>query len=83
MSNDNVVSLGDPVDKPGHYNRNGVETWDIIEHMIADYPDPVCAYHVASMVKYLDRAPHKGDFYENVKKAVRHAQRLSVHLRSL
>ena len=47
----------DPINPP-HYQREGVETIDIIEHVIKDYP-PVVAYHIGSALKYLARAPHK------------------------
>lgn len=70
----------DLVKSPPHYNRNGVETWDVIEHVICEYPDPTCAYHIASIHKYSDRAPYKGKFYEDLRKAIQHAKRLEKYL---
>ena len=76
------VTLPEPdlVKSPPHYNRNGIETWDLIEHVVCEYPDPTCAYHVASIHKYSDRAPYKGKFYEDIRKAIQHAKRLEKYL---
>ena len=70
----------DLVKSPSHYNRNGVETWDLIEHKVCEYPDPICAYHVASIDKYTDRAPYKENFYRDIRKAIQHAKRLEAYL---
>lgn len=70
----------DLVKSPSHYNRNGIETWDLIEHVILEYPDPTCAYHIASIHKYSDRAPYKGKFYQDLRKAIQHAKRLEKYL---
>lgn len=70
----------DLVKSPAHYNRNGVETWDLIEHVVCEYPDPTCAYHIASIHKYSDRAPYKGKFYQDIRKAIQHAKRLEKYL---
>lgn len=51
------TELPDPVNPP-HYKVGGVETIDIIEHIIQDYP-PIVAYNLGSVLKYLARAPHK------------------------
>ena len=70
----------DPVKHPAHYNRNAIETWDIIEHVIEKYPDPTAAYHVASCLKYFDRCCFKGNFYQDLRKGIEHAKRLEKHL---
>ncbi|MFZ9654656.1 MAG: DUF3310 domain-containing protein [Limnohabitans sp.] len=36
--------------------------------MVAHYP-PAMAYHVGCILKYLWRAPHKGSFAQDLKKA--------------
>lgn len=75
-----TCTLEDPVSSPSHYNRNGIETWDLIEHVICEYPDPTAAYHVASIHKYCDRAPYKENFYQDLRKAIQHAKRLEKYL---
>lgn len=58
----------DPVNNPRHYIRGGVEAIDIIEHVAKDYPADM-AYHVGNILKYLIRAPHKGNMRQDLSKA--------------
>lgn len=64
----------DMVNSPPHYNVGGVELVDIIEHIIQDYP-PIEAYHIATVIKYLGRAPYKGSKERDMKKAMWHLRR--------
>ena len=70
----------DPVNHPPHYKRGGVETIDIIEHVISDY-SPVDAFHVSQVLKYLARAPHKGAFAQDIEKAHWYLSRLVRRVR--
>jgi hypothetical protein len=54
-----VVEM-DAVRRPAHYTKGQVEAIDIIEQVVAGYEDPVEAYLVGQVLKYLIRAPHKG-----------------------
>ena len=69
------VKLPDPINPP-HYKRNGVETIDLIEHIIADYKDPIQAGLVWQILKYLARAPHKGNQTDDLCKAGWYMERL-------
>jgi hypothetical protein len=58
----------DPVNAPAHYRQGSIETIDYIEQIIAHYP-PVVGYHVGQALKYLSRAPHKGELKQDLLKA--------------
>ncbi len=74
----NNLELPDPkvdeVNSPPHYKRGKYELVDIIEHIIQDYP-PKKAYHVATVIKYLGRAPYKDNLEQDMKKAYWHLRR--------
>ncbi len=65
----------DMINSPAHYKRNGIEAVDLIEHAIEDFP-PIEAYHIATVLKYLLRAPYKGNKQDDIKKAHWHLSRL-------
>ncbi len=65
----------DMVNSPPHYKRNGIEAVDLIEHAIEDFP-PIEAYHIATVLKYLLRAPYKGNRQQDIQKAHWHLSRL-------
>lgn len=52
----------DMVNNPPHYTTGGVETIDFIEAKKLDY-------NLGNVVKYITRADHKGDKYEDLCKA--------------
>ena len=58
----------DAVNRPAHYTQGGVEVIDIIEQITKDYP-PDIAYHIGNCIKYLARAPHKGNLQQDLGKA--------------
>lgn len=58
----------DPVSKPAHYNYGKVETIDYIMQVCALYPGHQAAL-VGNVIKYLSRAPLKGDKEKDLKKA--------------
>ena len=52
----------DMINHPPHYTVGGVETIDFIEAKKLDY-------NLGNVVKYITRADHKGDRYEDLCKA--------------
>ncbi len=63
----------DPVKKPAHYNFGKYEVIDVIE-------DWSLGYHLGNVVKYVARAPHKGEELQDLKKALWYLQR---HIKNL
>lgn len=66
----------DMVNSPPHYNAGKIETIDKIEDVVQNYESPVHAVLAANVIKYLDRAPLKGDYLESLKKAQWYLNRL-------
>lgn len=58
----------DPVKKPAHYNFGNLEVIDVIE-------DWRLGYHLGNVVKYIARAPHKGEELQDLKKGLWYLQR--------
>lgn len=58
----------DKVNSPLHYNYGKVETIDYIMQVCALYPGHQAAL-VANVIKYVSRAPMKGDKEKDLKKA--------------
>ena len=63
-----VAERADSVNKPLHYNYGKVETIDYIMQVCALYPGHQAAL-VANVIKYVSRAPLKGDKEKDLKKA--------------
>ena len=59
--------------KPTHYNLK-TEPIDYIEQITADYP-PEIAFHIGNVLKYISRAPHKGDIENDLNKALNYMHR--------
>lgn len=59
----------DPIQRPKHYIRNGMEAIDVIEAFASNN------YHRGNALKYLLRADQKGAVAEDLKKAVWFIQR--------
>lgn len=57
------------VDHPAHYNTGRIEVIDAIEDWKLDF-------HAGNVIKYLTRAPHKGNELEDLKKAQWYLTRL-------
>lgn len=64
--------MNDSVEHPAHYDFGQIEAREIIELAIADIPDPVAAYHVATTLKYFLRASRKC-WTEDIAKGCKHA----------
>lgn len=57
----------DPVNHPSHYTQNKFESID--EMMIAFGPEAVYHFCICNAWKHKNRAPYKGNFEEDMKKA--------------
>ena len=60
--------MSDIIKKPAHYNFGKYEVIDVIE-------DWGVGYHLGNVVKYVARAPHKGEELQDLKKALWYLQR--------
>ena len=60
--------MSDNVNHPDHYTAGSVETIDVIEQITVFYPkaDLWC---IGSVLKYLARAPLKGEYEDDLRKA--------------
>jgi hypothetical protein len=54
--------MHDPVNHPSHYTFGSIEVITVIE-------DWDLGYHLGNAVKYIARAPHKGNRLEDLEKA--------------
>lgn len=61
--------MTDAVNHPPHYTKGKFEIIDIIEDIIAQYPDTVLGSQIWQVLKYCARAPHKDDLTEDLQKA--------------
>lgn len=61
----------DVVKKPSHYNSGKYEVIDIIESVLGSLGlAPFNSYCMGNAIKYICRAGLKGDFKEDIKKAI-------------
>ena len=58
------------VEHPPHYNSGKFETIDVIEDIVKGYKSSFVGYCVSNSIKYISRAPFKGSFLQDLKKAV-------------
>lgn len=68
--------VGDLINSPKHYTKSKYETIDIIEDIISNYEISQDAFLVGQVIKYLSRAPLKGNYLENIQKAQWYLNRL-------
>ena len=66
----------DMVNHPSHYTFGGVECIDAITSALSSYKDSVDSWLVGQVIKYLWRAPLKGKYEEDIKKAQFYLNRL-------
>ena len=71
----------DMVNHPSHYTSGGVECIDAITAALSKYDDPVDSWLVGQVIKYLWRAPLKGKYEEDIKKAQFYLNRLVEKIR--
>ena len=64
------------VNHPSHYTHGGVECIDAITSALSSYEDSVDSWLVGQVIKYLWRAPLKGKYDEDIKKAQFYLNRL-------
>lgn len=62
------MNKNDPVERPAHYSFGRFEVIDVIE-------DWGLGFHLGNVVKYVARAPHKGEEVQDLKKALWYLQR--------
>ena len=60
--------------RPFHYTQDNIEVIEFIEQVVQHYP-PTEAYHIGNVLKYIARAPHKGNYIEDLEKAENYLHR--------
>ena len=73
---DDEKKAEDMVNHPSHYTHGGVECIDAITSALSSYEDSVDSWLVGQVIKYLWRAPLKGKYEEDIKKAQFYLNRL-------
>ncbi len=63
------------VNHPPHYNKGKFETIDVIDDIAAHHGSDA-AYIVGCIIKYISRAPFKGNYKEDIRKAQWYMNRL-------
>jgi hypothetical protein len=76
------ITESDPVNHPSHYTAGGIECIDAIGAAICKYERPIDAWLAGQVIKYLWRAPLKGKYVEDLKKAQFYLNRLVDGLES-
>lgn len=71
-----IEQKSDPVNHPFHYTAGGIECIDAIGAAICKYEYPTDAWLAGQVIKYLWRAPLKGKYAEDLKKAQFYLNRL-------
>lgn len=56
------------VNHPAHYTAGNIKCIQAIEAALAEYNDPMDAFLVGEIIKYLWRAPLKGSYAEDLRK---------------
>lgn len=62
------ITQADPVNSPEHYTDGGIETIDFIQAKLDE--EQFYGYCLGNAMKYLSRAGKKGDWREDLRKAV-------------
>ena len=68
----------DPVERPAHYNQDGIEFIDYIRQVLG--LDGFIAYCHGNMIKYQHRYRYKGNGVEDMKKAEWYVKRMNEAL---
>jgi hypothetical protein len=71
--------VSDPVNHPSHYTAGSIEVIDFIEQVVKHYP-PEVGYHIGNALKYLSRAPLKGNLKQDLCKAGWYVERATTAL---
>lgn len=73
---DKKTVVDDPVEHPSHYTAGNIECLDAIESAVCKYGVPSHAFLAGQVIKYIWRAPLKGKYYEDLKKARFYLERM-------
>lgn len=72
IQGDNIIEKGikgEKVIHPIHYNKGKFEVIDVIE-------DWKLNFHEGNAIKYIGRARHKGNYQQDIKKAIWYLERM-------
>ena len=72
LADGTVIMPHDPVERPSHYQRLGMEVIDIIRHVLG--PEGFKAYCIGNELKYRLRAGDKGDAAQDMAKAMKYRE---------
>ncbi len=71
----------DLINRPDHYNAGRFEVIDVIEDALDNETDPVAAYCIGNVIKYLMRRNHKhGSPVDCMRKAEWYLRRAIDHI---
>lgn len=59
--------MKDRINSPDHYTHGGIETWEYILAKMGE--TGAFWYCMGNVIKYVSRAPYKGNLEEDIKKA--------------
>ena len=76
MATTKKTVVDDPVEHPSHYTAGNIECLDAIESAVCKYGVPSHAFLAGQVIKYIWRAPLKGKYYEDLKKARFYLERM-------
>lgn len=74
--NDEVEQVNDAVNHPSHYTYGGIECIDVIEAVVSEIPNGLCAFLTGQVIKYIYRWTHKDKPVEDLKKCRFYLDRL-------
>lgn len=74
--NDEVEQTNDAVNHPSHYTYGGIECIDVIEAVVSEIPNGLCAFLTGQVIKYIYRWMHKDKPVEDLKKCRFYLDRL-------
>ena len=72
LADGTVIVPNDPVERPAHYQRFGMEVIDIIRHALG--PEGFRAYCIGNELKYRLRAGDKGNAAQDIAKAMKYRE---------
>ena len=76
MATTKKTVVDDPVEHPSHSTAGNIECLDAIESAVCKYGVPSHAFLAGQVIKYIWRAPLKGKYYEDLKKARFYLERM-------
>lgn len=70
------LDYDDAVNHPQHYTQSGIECIDAIDSVTSGYERPSHGYYAGQVLKYIWRAPFKGQYLQDLEKAQWYLNRL-------